>query len=504
MLSPQLIWSALESAPDALVICDAPGRIVFVNRQVTALFGYEEQEILGHLVEQLLPERYRAGHLDHREAYARSPSVRPMRPELRLLGLRKDGSEFPVEISLSPIRDGGSLLVAAAIRDVTERRRAENALLAAREAADRANLAKSRFLAGASHDLRQPLQALALLNGVLSRRALPANVAEIIAEQEHAITAMSHLVNALLDIGKLESGAIKPEIADFEVASLFAELRREFAGVAQRKGLELQVEACVDSVRSDPSLIEQVVRNLVSNAIKYTQRGRVLLRCLHEPEFVRLEVLDTGIGIPAEQMPFIFDEFFQVGIATNTSRNGYGLGLSIVKRIIKLLDLKLDIHSRPGIGSSFSLALPAGRSGVAGVARPHLHDARPERSSQVRRIFLVEDDAGVRQAERLLLEAEGCAITTASSVTEARLKLDEHSSSVDLLICDFHLGGGDTCLELIAAFRQRVSASLPVILLTGDTSSAIRALAHDERWRIASKPLQAEQLLALMDELLRR
>lgn len=141
---------------------------------------------------------------------------------------------------------------------------------------------------------------------------------------------------------------------------------------------------------------------------------------------------------------------------------------------------------------------------MAGVARPHLHDARPERSSQVRRIFLVEDDAGVRQAEHLLLEAERCAITTASSVTEARLKLDEHSSSVDLLICDFHLGGGDTCLELIAAFRQRVSASLPVILLTGDTSSAIRALAHDERWRIASKPLQAEQLLALMDALLRR
>ena len=503
MLSPQLIWSALESAPDAIVICDASGRIVFVNSQVTVLFGYEEHEILGHLVEQLLPERYRARHLDHRQAYTRAPCARSMRPELRLLGLRKDGTEFPVEISLSPVRDGSGLLVVAAIRDVTERRRAETELLAAREAADRANLAKSRFFASASHDLRQPLQALALLNGVLSRRALPANVSEMIAEQEHTITAMSHLVNALLDISKLESGAIKPEIADFEVASLFAELRREFASLAQRKGLELQVQACADSVRSDPSLIEQVVRNLVSNAIKYTQRGRVLLRCLHEPEVVRLEVLDTGIGIPAEQIPFIFDEFFQVGVGANRSRNGYGLGLSIVKRIVKLLDLKLDVRSQPGIGSSFSLALPTSRARPAGVARPQLCDVRSERPSRVQRIFLVEDDAGVRHAERLLLEAEGCQITTASSVKEALLKLGEQSS-VDLLICDFHLGGGDTCLELIAAFRQRVSASLPVILLTGDTSAAIRVLAQDECWRLASKPLQADQLLALMDELLRR
>jgi PAS domain S-box-containing protein len=332
MLSSHLVRSALDSSPDAMIIIDSSGSIVFANHQVSALFGYEAHEITGRPVEVLLPERFRAHHVSHRQHYAANVRVRPMGNGLDLFARRSDGSEFPVEISLSPM-SGAETLTAASIRDVTDGRAIQMELKTARETADRASQAKSRFLATASHDLRQPLQTLALLNGALCRMVTDPEPAEALAQQEQAIGAMSRLLNALLDISKLESGAIKPDITDFTVAEIFAELRSEFANLAAQKGLQLEIEACGDCVHSDPSLIGQVLRNLISNAIKYTQRGFIQLRCLHDEAFVRLEVLDTGIGMPANALAHIYDEFYQVGVSSNTVRDGYGLGLSIVSRI---------------------------------------------------------------------------------------------------------------------------------------------------------------------------
>jgi PAS domain S-box-containing protein len=501
MLTQKLIDSALRSTPDALVVVDALGCIVFVNHQAVALFGYTREEMLGSPVELLLPERFRASHVGHRQAFEHTPRLRTMGAGLELAARRKDGSEVPVEISLGPIHDGGTMLVAAAIRDVTDRLRIEAELRAAREAADRANRAKSRFLATASHDLRQPLQALSLLNGALRRMPADPDLADALAQQEHAISAMSRLVNALLDISKLESGAIKPEISDFKVAAIFEELRREFSALASAKGLELCVESCGDCVRSDPSLIEQILRNIVSNAIKYTHRGRVLLRCLHEPAIIRLEVLDTGIGIAAEQLPYIYDEFFQVGVAANNARDGYGLGLSIVSRLVKLLDLKLDVRSEPGRGSSFRLAVPAStRTATVGGHMALAECARHPRPL-ARRVLLVEDDPGVRNATRLLLEAEGFAVVTAASYAEAMEHAHFSAPPIDLLITDYHLGARNG-LEIISSLRRSISARLPAILLSGDTSPAVQAATTDESLRITSKPIQAERLLALIGELL--
>ena len=360
MFSSEFIRSALESAPDATVIVDGAGTILFSNQQVSTVFGYQPEQVVGLNVDLLLPERFRARHALHRERFAADEQVRPMGAGLELFARRRDGTEFPVEISLSPIRDGGRTFVAAAIRDVTDHKRIAAELVAAREVADRANLAKSRFLATASHDLRQPLQTLSLLNGMLRRLAIDRDIAEALGRQEQAIAAMSRLLNALLDISKLESGAIKPEPTDFVVAKLFEELRSEFAQLASNKGLELQVEPCADCVHSDPSLIEQILRNLVANAIKYTREGWVRLRCLHETGVVRIEVLDSGVGIAPDQLPFIYDEFYQVGVPTNTVREGYGLGLSIVQRLVKLLGINLSVRSEPGKGSVFALDLPPG------------------------------------------------------------------------------------------------------------------------------------------------
>ena len=499
MLPSHLVQSVLESAPDAMIVTDACGCIVFANYQAVALFGYERQELVGSPLELLLPEPLRDRHVGHREAFAQTPRVRPMGAGLELAGRRKDGSEVPIEISLSPIADGGTMLAAATIRDVTARKRIEAELRAAREAADRANQAKSRFLATASHDLRQPLQTLSLLNGTLRRLSKVPVASEALAQQEQAISAMMRLVNALLDISKLESGAIHPEITDFTVASLFDELRQEFTALALTKGLMLEVETCHDSVQSDPALVEQILRNLVSNAIKYTRRGRILLKCWHEPATVRLEVADTGIGIPADQVPFIFEEFYQVDAGSNSIRDGYGLGLSIVSRLAKLLRLELDVRSELGTGSSFALVLPASRARLPDYNSP---SAVAQGGTQPRiggRVLLVEDELAVRSATRMLLQAEGYEVVTAGSHDEAVRRAE---GRVDLLITDYHLGGGETGLDVIVSLRGRLGSNLAAILLTGDTSQAMQRLKLDEHLRIANKPLHAEHLLALMRQLL--
>jgi len=511
MLSLQLIGSALESAPDAIVIADGAGMVLFANRQVTALFGYPRADIVGQPVESLLPERFRGRHASHRERFALDGRVRPMGAGLELFGRRRDGMEFPVEISLSPVRDGERTLVAAAIRDVTDRKRIEAELVAARqsadrarEAADRANQGKSRFLATASHDLRQPLQTLALLNGTLRRTITDPEEAEALRHQEQAISAMSRLLNALLDISKLESGAIQPEPSDFQVATLLEELRMEFAGLARSKGLELQVEVCADSVHSDPSLVEQILRNLLVNAIKYTRRGYVQLKCIHRDAGVSIQVLDTGIGIPPEQLPYIYDEFYQVGVGTNVVRDGYGLGLSIVQRLVKLLDLELQVESEVGRGSKFSLELPLG-SGRQQIPHPatSVSGAAQHTGRRAVHVLVVEDDPAVLNATRMLLKVDGYRVTTAASLAEAVQKARQHRD-IEILVTDYHLGDEQTGAEVITAVRDVVDSHLRAVLVTGDTSSGIKELKHDEFVRVTSKPINADELLALLRSLLDR
>ncbi len=503
-LPPEFARDALEAAPDAMIIIDASGTIRYANRQVGALFGYAHDEVIGRGVEWLMPERFRARHLEHRAGFAGNVRVRPMGSGLELFGERKDGTEFPVEISLSPVRDGGTVLVAAAIRDVTARKRAETEAIVARqvaeearEAADRANLAKSRFLATASHDLRQPLQSLALLNGSLRRMVGDAEALAAISQQEQAIGAMSRLLNALLDISKLESGTIKPEPTDFRVAGLFDELNREFARSAADKGLQLQIESSGAIIHSDPSLVEQVLRNLVANAIKYTRKGQVSLRCLEESSLVRIEVLDTGIGIPADQLRYIFDEFYQGSAAPQSKRDGYGLGLNIVHRIVNLLDLHLDVRSEVGEGSVFTLSVPSGMDSNC-LAEPESQEARmaPVASAAPQHILLVEDDPAVRAATRMLLRVEGYRVTAVSGIAEALQQAE--TEKIDLVITDYHLEGDEVGTVLITALRRKLGSTLKTVLITGDTSSVVRQLPPDPYLHVASKPIKAETLLTLL------
>jgi PAS domain S-box-containing protein len=529
-LSAELARGALDAAPDAMVLVDDGGIIRFANRQVSALFGYSHDELVGLPVEQLMPERFRGRHIVHRREYAETLRPRAMGERLALFGRRVDASEFPVEISLSPIRTPERLLVAAAIRDVSDRKRVERELRVAREdserardaadhlreiadhareladeareSAERANKAKSRFLATASHDLRQPLQTLALLNGILRRVVSEPSALEALAQQEQAIGAMTRLLGALLDISKLESGAIRPEPGDFRVRKLCEGLRREFASIAAAKGLELQVSSCEESVYSDAALVEQIAKNLLSNAIKYTAAGgRVLLRARRENDSVRLDVVDTGIGIAADQIAYIYDEFYQVGVPGNSSREGYGLGLSIVQRLVRLLNLRLEVTSEVGKGSVFSLLLPLGHApgprpqpqAAAGTQRESL-PGRP-------RVLLVEDDAGVRDATRMLLSVEGYRVRAVGSLAEA-LRSAQEEGAPDLLITDYHLRDGELGTHVISALRENLHAEVRAVLVTGDTSSVVKHMPNDPHLRVASKPIDAEQLLTLLEDLL--
>ena len=322
MLRAELVSSVLDSAPDAMILIDARGLILFANRQVTALFGHTKRDVVGQPVEILLPERFRQRHVTHRDGYSHNVRLRPMGIGLELFGRRADGTEFPVEISLSPIEENGEKFVAAAIRDVTQRKHAEVELKEARRDAEHANLAKSRFLATASHDLRQPLQTLGLLNGALRRMVKDEDSQDVLQQQEEAIDAVSRLINALLDISKLESGAIVLEPTDFALAPMFEELRRDFANLAASKQLRLVFDSTTARAHTDPALVSQLLRNLISNAIKYTSQGAVEVRCSTGAGMCRIEVRDSGVGIAADQIPMIFDEFYQIGVSPNSSRDG--------------------------------------------------------------------------------------------------------------------------------------------------------------------------------------
>ena len=353
----------LETAPDAMIIVDERGRIAIVNRQAEDMFGYTRAELLGHEVEMLLPESRRTEHAGHRSGYAEDPELRPMGQGLDLLGRRKDGSEFPVEISLSPVKTSSGTFVSSVIRDVTQRRRMEQEIIAARQAAERAQKANTAFLAAASHDLRQPVQALNLLNGALRRTVKDERAREMIDSQEHSLTAMTNLLNSLLDISRLDAGAVTPEFEEFPMQRLIDRLSAEFGRQASHKGLAFSAEPCAVTVRSDPNLLSEIIQNLVSNAIRYTDSGSVKMVCDCAGDMCRLEVEDTGIGIEADQLEAIFKEFHQTK-TPGSSTEGFGLGLAIVRRLADLLEHDVGVRSRAGCGLEFP------------CLRAHCRDAR--------------------------------------------------------------------------------------------------------------------------------
>lgn len=484
----------LESAPDAMIIVDENGEIVLVNGQALRMFGYRRKEMIGESVDALLPVNVRHLHVSHRSSYAESPSLRPMGQDIDLVGLRKDGSEFPVEISLSPVETHDGRFISSVVRDVTVRRQMETDIKAAREAAERANKANSAFLAAASHDLRQPVQALSLLNGALRRTVKDERALLMVENQDASLMAMTNLLNSLLDISRLDAGAVKPEWEEFPMQRLVDRLSAEFGRQAHGKGLEFTAESCDAVVRSDPNLLAEVITNLVSNAIRYTDAGEVRMVCVERDGHCHLEVSDTGIGIEPDQVEEIFREFHQCK-SPGASKEGFGLGLAIVRRLTDLLDHRIGVDSDPGKGSCFTVAVPI-VTDSEGSALDVEDDSRGPHEKSSGLVILIEDDVNVANAWELLLEAEGYRVAMAASATEAMALIKHLDDQPVLLISDFHLLDGSTGVEAVSLIRGFYDSEIPAFIVSGDTSKVVKESRLLDNCTLMCKPVDTARLLS--------
>jgi two-component system, sensor histidine kinase len=481
-LTGDLARNLLNAAPDPVVIVDEQGTVVFANALVESVFGYSSTELIGRSVEVLLPERFRNQHPGHRSRFFSKPTPRPMGVELELYALHREGHEFPVEISLNPVQTDGGVLVSSAIRDVSRQRETERQLA-------EANRAKSRFLAAASHDLRQPLQAMNLLNHAMGRNpdVGAERLAAIVDRQQKALDSMSSLLDSLLDISKLDAGMIVPEPEHFAVEEILERLRSNFEAQARDKGLTLHVECCGAAAYTDPDLLQQVLANLLANAIRYTSAGSVVLRCkVQDDERLELDVVDTGPGIPEDERNSIFDEFYQIDHGSQRPE-GLGLGLSIVKRLSALLGYRVGVGSASGAGSVFSVTVPRGR-----LSAERRVDAPPP-LIVTGLILIVDDELPVAEATQLLLEIEGFRVEIASCASEALARASEQPP--DLIVSDYLLRGGETGLDVVRSVRRASASEIPAVFVTGDTSKLPTEARELDNVQLLTKPLQAEKLL---------
>jgi two-component system, chemotaxis family, CheB/CheR fusion protein len=403
--------------------------------------------------------------------------------------------------------DGGVEGVVITFADVTDRKRAARALEAAKQEAEMANIAKSRFLAAASHDLRQPLQSLSLLQGILAKIVVDEKGQKLVTLMGQTLGAMTGMLNTLLDINQIDAGIVQADVSDFAINDLLGRLKDEFTYHVRAKGLSLEVVTCSLSIRSDRQLLEQMLRNIISNAIKYTPQGKILLGCRRHAETLSIEVWDTGLGIPADKLDAVFDEYHQVDNAARERSRGLGLGLSIVRRLGSLLDHRLHVRSQLGKGSVFAIEV---------MLAPEAAEPRPERTRQeasvgmaeevFRRgdILVVEDDPEVCAMLDIVLKDEGYGVETASDGRAALDLVARKSHEPDLILADYNLPSGMTGLQSAAAIQEQLGRRIPVIILTGDVSTgALRDISLQDCIRL-NKPADLGELSRAIQTLLRR
>lgn len=357
----------LESAPDAMIIVNAEGEIALVNSQAEMLFGYKRSEILNHRVEMLLPERFRASHEHHQSQFFSAPRCRPMGGAgFEFFGLRKNGIEFPAEITLAPFETPDGLLVSSAIRDITNRKRFERTLREAKEAAEAASHAKSAFLTVMSHELRTPMNGIFGMTELVLDSELSAEQREYLDIVHSSAESLLSLINDVLDFTQLEAGRVELDSVPFDLHKCLNQTMDSLALRAHAKRLEFRCEiqpSVPATVVGDPARIRQILINIAGNAIKFTERGQVSITVSEESRDnigarLRFTVKDTGVGIPQEKQENIFAPFSQADGSMTRKHGGAGLGLSISARIVAAMNGTISVESHPGQGSTFQFTIP--------------------------------------------------------------------------------------------------------------------------------------------------
>jgi len=386
----------------------------------------------------------------------------------------------------------------AALRSVE---RTNEALKQAKARADQANAFKSTFLAFVSHDLLQPLNAAKLSLSALQELETHPMSAPFVRQVDLALVSLEDLIRTLLDISKLDAGVMKPDLCAFEIERVIGPLRLEFEPLAAARGLKLKVRGSRAVVRSDPLMLRRILQNLLSNALRYTRSGGVLLGCRQRGDRLRIEVSDTGPGIPEDRREAIFKEF-QRDATTSAEYGGFGLGLSIVRRLALALENPIDLASRPGFGSTFAISAPLDPTQAAAPAQNTNGTAPAVYGVDGAEILLVENEPSVGQAMKALLERWGCDVVVAASSVEARERLKSRGHRPDLIIADLHLDNGELGFDAITRIQSEIDAPVPAFIVTADHSDGVSAAAATRGLEILRKPVKPAELRSLMAYLL--
>jgi two-component system CheB/CheR fusion protein len=493
----------IDALPHALIVLDEKLRVIFANRS----FYRACAVMLGETAGQHL-----SGVGDH---YLYAPALRRVLGQFQASDASIENYELEID---SPALGRRVLLLNAekihgeheatyeivvTIDDVTERRRAETALKSATWHAERANLSKSRFLAAASHELRQPLQALSLMRGNLAKSIKDKKTEEAlkqVARLNATAGAMSVMLDTLLNICQLEAGIVHLENVNFPIYGLLEQLRIEFAYYAQMHGLVCHVVPCRLSIWSDPRLLKQMIRSLLLNAVKFAERGKILLGCRRRGDNLRIEIWNTGLGIPKDQLHAIFAEFDRFGNPTDERSSGLDLGLSIVQRLGNLLGHSVGFYSLSGKGSAFTVEARLGLE-QSGALLQRRHEANAQSAGSDAVIAVVEDDPSVREMLEFVLASEGYRTAVAADGNQA-LALVRATVRPDLVVADYNLPDGLTGLQVIAGVRETIGREIPAIILTGDMSTDATKEITRRGCVQRSKPVSAGELTHLIQSLL--
>lgn len=495
-----LLDTIIESSPDPIFVKDRQGRYLVANSATGFVHGKLRSHLIGVPEQDLTAFEDGITLLENDQRIMAAGHAETAEETL----FSKGHNELRHYLSTKvPLRDdtGEVIGIIGIARDISARKAMENELRHAKEGAEQANIAKSKFLAAASHDLRQPMQSLFLFSAALAPHVANDRGQKTLTLLERGLETLKALLDSLLDVSRLDAGVINPEVGTVLLGEVISDIEAAFAPVARAKGLSLRVEpSCAVTVRSDPMLLGRMIRNLVENAMRYTERGEILIGCTVADATVRVEVADTGIGIPPDHLERIFEEFHQVGNIERDRSQGLGLGLAIVRRLSKLLDHPVWVRSEIGRGSVFAVDLPLGLSEAITAAQP----CAPTPSAKSGLCALVvDDDVMVLTGLQVVLEGWGYEVLIAGSGDEALERLQEACRTPDVVIVDYRLREGEIGTNVVRRVRDFVGHTVPGVLLTGETGSEFQHEAATNDLGLAHKPVTPRQLHSVLERQLR-
>lgn len=505
------LYEAIESVNEGFALFDAEDRLVLCNRKYLSYWslvadriqpGIRFADIAAMVAEaaavaEPVPAVWLTERMQHRHGM-NGPFISRL----------SDGRW--VQVNERRTRDGGIVGVYTDITDIKreeERRREaeqaeKSALSLAKADAEQANLSKTRFLAAASHDLLQPLNAARLFVSALADLEQPDQNGELVRNVDAALASVEDLLSALLDISKLDAGAVTPEVTDFPLRGILVPLANEYAAVAMERGITLRVVGTGAIARSDMRLLRRIVQNFLSNALRYVQRGRVLVGCRRVADGLRIEVWDSGPGIPPDKLGEIFQEFRRLDTpGAKGSDRGMGLGLAIVDRVARMLGHRITVRSEPGRGSVFAVTVPRGTDrrvtrNVGGAAARPLGDRLAGTS-----VLVLDNEPAVVAGMEALLRGWSCDVVSATNGAEALARLSELPRVPDLLIADYHLDDGALGVNEVARLRAAAGAVLPAVIITANRTAELADEARAAGCLLLNKPVKPAQLRAVMSGL---